>query len=270
LASTAFVPLSASLLISLTTSNSKEQQMRKHIHTNNNDFDEKGLLKDGHTYRAKLTMMDNLSARDRRIAAAIDARYNARNQMRVTDATGDPMGLHRPGWRVPAQDSRPLAGHVVTDAVANARRQYVADLENAWRTPSAPPSGSFGGDPSIVGAGSRGQSGIQPGDHDDNDLLQDRAPAHLARVHDGTGDSGLAMHRPGFRVTDAPLSDELQRVYDAYERELTTAWRRGAGKGEVVPDAPKATGNDAMPVDDIKTAYRLYCEEISQAWKTPR
>jgi hypothetical protein len=52
--------------------------------------------------------------------------------------------------------------------------------------------------------------------HDDNDLLQDYASAHLPRVHDGTGDSGLAMHRPGFRVTDAPLSDALQRAYDAY------------------------------------------------------
>ena len=28
--------------------------------------------------------------------------------------------------------------------------------------------------------------------------------------------------------------------------------------------------NDATPVDDIETAYRLYSEEISRAWKTPR
>jgi hypothetical protein len=102
------------------------------------------------------------------------------------------------------------------------------------------------------------------------DSMQRGASAHLGRVHDGTGDSGLAMHRPGFRVSDAPLSDELQRAHDAYERDLTTAWRRGAGKEDVVPDAPKVSGNDATPVDDIETAYRLYCEEISQAWKTPR
>jgi hypothetical protein len=48
-----------------------------------------------------------------------------------------------------------------------------------------------------------------------NDLLQDRASAHLPRVHDGTGDSGF--HRPGFRVSDAPLSDELQQAYEDYE-----------------------------------------------------
>jgi hypothetical protein len=27
---------------------------------------------------------------------------------------------------------------------------------------------------------------------------------------------------------------------------------------------------DAVPVPDIETAYRLYAEEISQAWKTSR
>jgi hypothetical protein len=94
--------------------------------------------------------------------------------------------------------------------------------------------------------------------------------AHLFRVHDGTGDSGLAMHRPGYRVTDAPPSDELQRARETYEHELTTAYSRGAGKEDVVADAPKASGNDARPVDDIETAYRLYADEISQAYKTPR
>jgi hypothetical protein len=102
------------------------------------------------------------------------------------------------------------------------------------------------------------------------DSEQRSASPHLPRVHDGTGDSGLAMHRPGFRVSDAPPSHELQRARDAYEHELTTAWRRGAGNEDVVRDAPKASGSDAMPVDDIETAYRLYAEEISQAWKTPR
>ena len=55
----------------------------------------------------------------------------------------------------------------------------------------------------------------------------------------------------------------------AYVHDLTTAWR-ATGKEDVVPDAPKASGNDAMPVDDVETAYRLYAEEISQASKTQR
>ncbi len=103
----------------------------------------------------------------------------------------------------------------------------------------------------------------------DNDA-QRSASAHFARIHDGTGDSGLAMHRPGFRVSDAPPSDEMQRAHEAYEQELTTAWRNSAGKKDAVPNAPTVSGNDAMLVDDIETAYRLYAEEISQAWKAPR
>jgi hypothetical protein len=64
--------------------------------------------------------------------------------------------------------------------------------------------------------------------------------------------------------------DELQRAREAYLQDLTTAWRRVAGKGNILPDAPKASGSDAVPVPDIETAYRLYAEEISQAWKTSR
>ncbi|MFZ2082200.1 MAG: hypothetical protein WAV38_37215 [Xanthobacteraceae bacterium] len=71
-------------------------------------------------------------------------------------------------------------------------------------------------------------------------------------------------------LADASVNDARETAYAEYLDDLTNAYRRGAGKQDVVPDAPKASGNGAMPVDDIETAYRLYCEEISQAWKTPR
>jgi hypothetical protein len=103
----------------------------------------------------------------------------------------------------------------------------------------------------------------------DIDSIQRNASAQFARVHDGTGDNGLAMHRPGFRVSDAPPSDELRRAREDYLRDLTTAWRRG-GKEVPVPDAPRAVGNDAEAVLDTETAYRLYAEEISRAQKAPR
>ena len=64
--------------------------------------------------------------------------------------------------------------------------------------------------------------------------------------------------------------ENMRRIYDQIERELSEAWEHGAGNKRAVPDAPKVSGNDATPVDDIETAYRLYAEEISQAWKTPR
>jgi len=41
----------------------------------------------------------------------------------------------------------------------------------------------------------------------------------------------LFGHRPGFFVSDAFTTEERQRIrdaYDAYERDLTTAWKRGA------------------------------------------
>jgi hypothetical protein len=112
-------------------------------------------------------------------------------------------------------------------------------------------------------------------------------------ITDGT-DNPFALHRPGFRIrTDAGMYDARQAVLDAraaYLEDLQNAWKhpvglgsvpgvatgvgqqgaRSVGKEDVVPDAPKVSSNDATPVDDIETAYRLYAEEISQAWTTPR
>jgi hypothetical protein len=101
---------------------------------------------------------------------------------RVSTIDGDPMSLHRPGWRVPARDTRdPLPRHVLTDAdrqaVIDARQNYLDELASAWK------------------------------------------------------------HPPGLRDDD-PIT--------------------GAGAPNI-----KASGNDAMPVDDIETAYGLYAEEFS-------
>jgi len=61
------------------------------------------------------------------------------------------------------------------------------------------------------------------------------------------------------RSTVAKVRQEHQQrmgaLYDSITHELTTAWRCDAGNERVVPDAPKAAGNDVMPVDDIETAY---------------
>jgi hypothetical protein len=59
-------------------------------------------------------------------------------------------------------------------------------------------------------------------------------------------------------------------AYDAYEHRLTAVWRHFARNEGAVPDTPRTSDSDAIPVPDIETAYRLYAEEISQAWKTPR
>ncbi|MGA8696372.1 MAG: hypothetical protein WB689_21530 [Xanthobacteraceae bacterium] len=101
------------------------------------------------------------------------------------------------------------------------------------------------------------------------DLYAGRTNA--AKLTDAQGNSGLALNRPGYRLLEGDMNvSERQKAYDAYDHDLRTAYRRDAGKGDVVPDAPKVSGNDATPVEDIETAYRLYAEEISEAWKTPR
>jgi hypothetical protein len=240
----------------------------------------KKVLKDNRTYRAKMVLMDAAPDNQRR--------------SRIVDAAqpGDPYGTHRPGYRVFDVDD--TGGR---KAIADAHEAYLFDLENAWRgdaasNPTKDPDLNDPDDDEDDNERPRlrrrfqkrdpfghesGSISEEDGDryqarYADNDaaVLQDRAPAHLARVHDGTGDNGLAMHRPGFRISDATLSDELQRAYDAYEHQLSTAWRRDAGNDCAVPVSPRASGNDATPVGDIETAYRLYSEEISQAWKTPR
>jgi hypothetical protein len=68
---------------------------------------------------------------------------------RVTTADGDPLSMHRPGWRFAAHEAPdPRARHVVTDAdrqaIIDARQQYEDELTSARQhdTPrKAQPSG---------------------------------------------------------------------------------------------------------------------------------
>jgi hypothetical protein len=106
----------------------QEEQSMRHKHFDDDNFDRNGLLKDGHSYRARMTMMDS-------------AMPHRPNFARITDGTGNRMGLHRPGWRVPAQDARdPLTSRGVTDAgrqaVADARQRYNDELTSAWKHPA--------------------------------------------------------------------------------------------------------------------------------------
>jgi hypothetical protein len=57
--------------------------MNKHYCNDDDAFDERGLLRDGRVYRAKLTMMD----------------HDPTHRRRIVDTSGDALGLHRPGYR---------------------------------------------------------------------------------------------------------------------------------------------------------------------------
>jgi hypothetical protein len=46
-----------------------------------------------------------------------------------------------------------------------------------------------------------------------------------ARIHDGNGNSGAALQRPGFRVADALARDEAKVAYEQYEAAIQNEWR---------------------------------------------
>ena len=82
----------------------------------------------------------------------------------------------------------------------------------------------------------------------------------LTCVTDAAGGT-IGLHRPGFRVADGVVRDTSH--YDAYERDLTTAWKQD------VADPPNRQGRDSMPVrDEREQAYADYETRIQNAWRT--
>jgi hypothetical protein len=86
-------------------------------------FDEHGILKDGRSYRVKMTARDadSLSALQRSVRSA----------RRITDGNGNGgLGLHRPGFRRLADDTD------VRDRRARMYEQYDVALERAYLMPT--------------------------------------------------------------------------------------------------------------------------------------
>ena len=60
-----------------------------------------------------------------------------------------------------------------------------------------------------------------------------RNAARRARVTDGAGNAGLALHRPGYRIVDGIQRD--MSVYAAYDAEAEAAYKNvGAGEREAL------------------------------------
>ncbi len=83
---------------------------------NTEDFDENGILRDGHSVRVSMTARDSLSPMQR---AVLDTRRAL--DTRVTDAAA-----HRPGYRF---------ADVSNDARQQAYDAYQREAEEAWRNP---------------------------------------------------------------------------------------------------------------------------------------
>jgi len=118
-----------------------------------------------------------------------------------------------------------------------------------------------------------------------------RAGEHLGlhnrpdvRITDGAGDSGLALHRPGFRISSTITRD--RSIYDAYDAELARSYKNVGGvesevcgqrdgdsctvKSDKGGDASADSKlNDAVR-DEREAAHQEYQDRIQNAWKDGR
>jgi hypothetical protein len=111
------------------------------------DSDDRPLA-DGEIGRCKMMMRDSMTPAQRAGAEGSRSswqdtadRYFSR-RVEVTDASGNTLGLNRPGFRVAARDQREgpdarydgRADSNILDARTAAYLDYERDLQNAWKT----------------------------------------------------------------------------------------------------------------------------------------
>jgi hypothetical protein len=86
-------------------------------HNDNDDcFGSSGVLRDRERRRVPMYMRDGQSAM-------------------ITDGTDDPLGLHRPGWRIPSGGSERdvRLRDSQRKAIEEAQAEYLDRLANAWK-----------------------------------------------------------------------------------------------------------------------------------------
>src|SRR5437868_2729039 len=132
--------------------------MKRKYRNNDADFDSRGLLKDQRSYRASMRFMDSDMPR------VPNAENPQTERPLISDGrTGNPLNLHRPGFRVAARDARaPVLCSIMTDAGTQAKNRAYADYETQLRDAYKTPPG-FGSDDTITGAGSHGPRGAKEG-----------------------------------------------------------------------------------------------------------
>jgi hypothetical protein len=127
------------------------------------------------------------------------------------------------------------------------------------------------------------------------DAMQRDVARHGARITDAMGESGPALRRPGYRVSDAFPRD--WSVYDAYDEEVSRMWEnkpstsngssgpRSAQPGDsctlngragrlrsiggslvCVPDNGQFRGNDSV-MSDRELAHLEYQTRVENSWR---
>jgi hypothetical protein len=161
---------------------------------NTDDFDDNGLLRDGKSYRVKMTLMD---------ADTLQRAQQRDHVTRISDGTNNPFGCNKPGWRVAVADTHaPTPRHVISDAqrqaVLSSREEYLDSLVNAWRHPP----GVRDDDP-ITGAGEKG--GFLGKQREGSPCTRDGWPGVLRRGKDGEFFCDISAK------TDAALIEDRER-----------------------------------------------------------
>jgi hypothetical protein len=185
-------------------------------------FDSRGLLKDGHRYRVPTKLMDS-----------------ANQRARITDATGGTAGLGRPGYRIPVSDS-PLVALAAANRRQAAYDSYERALVNAWKAKDAAPDETESDDegaictvmnddyPLYYGSPGHIRNGIcVPDDLEDD--IQDAK--RRRKPDDDEEEEDIADPQSDrARTVDQQARDHkarMARIYADHDQQLREAWRRG-------------------------------------------
>jgi hypothetical protein len=185
-------------------------------------FDERGILKDGHRFRVEHRMLDSLQ----RSVAQHAHQRDSTGPVRIVDQYGSPLGLNKPGWR------REVGGNQGDALVRDGQQREIDAAYAAY-------------DHYITMA-----FRAQDNDNDEDEELAGREAAiHSALVSAGgspddvteylegldddelmAGDLGyhLSSFRSRYYSQDAArrARDRLERLYQARDRELSSQWRK--------------------------------------------
>jgi hypothetical protein len=218
-------------------------------HHDDESFDERCVLRDGQRLRVPLTMMDGIDPVQNAIA---------RESLRVTDGAGGTVGLHRPGFRIAADDARKRTAHYdpkgrmrgyseteidkeedeestkrkTSDAICDAYADYERDLATAWRgshadaatertCPDCDGTGvvAYGAEQCKTCSG----TGTVPADYEES---AEDAELNAETHHEGLGRN---QRRVDHRTIEQRMRDHQNKmtdIYDKLDHELSEKWSR--------------------------------------------
>jgi hypothetical protein len=120
-------------------------------------------------------------------------------------------------------------------------------------------------------------------DFDENGVLRDgkrfRVPMKFGdsksryfadgKISEGRGNGGLALQRPGFRITDQQKRN-WSTIYDAYDIAISARIHDGNGNSGAALQRPGFRVADAFARDEAKVAYEQYEASIQNEWRSIR